>query len=175
MNERINHIKWLLVDQIYDLTTPIVLMRRNLDDPEFDIESKEALGYFRLCNHAIIISLFKLHEILKVYGKEINSFPAEVKVPFQKLRAEIEKREICIFRNKYAAHIIDENTGQPVSLKKGNELLEKIAGENIAAMLRFYEWVYPKNDCMTENCVIPAVQSTLEHCKSILGPGWERP
>ncbi|TCD22953.1 hypothetical protein E0D86_10005 [Pseudomonas sp. IC_126] len=175
MSEKINHIKWLLVDQIYDLTTPIVQMRKNLADPDFDIESKEALGQFRLCNHAIIISLFKLHEILKVYGKEINEFPTHVKVPLQKLRAEIEKREICIFRNKYAAHIIDDNTGKPVSLKKGGELLEKIAGKNIAEMLNFYEWVYPKNGCTTNNCIIPAVQSTLEHCKNILGSGWERP
>lgn len=83
MNTRINHIKWLLVDQIYDLTTPVTQMREKLSDPEFNVNSKEALGLFRLYNHAIIISLFKLHEILKVYGKEINTFPDIVKYPFQ--------------------------------------------------------------------------------------------
>ncbi len=174
MQAEINQIKWLLVDQVVDLAAPIYLMKNYIDSPSFDPKSNHALGVFRLCNHGLIISLSKLREINIEYGKVINTFPEHIKEPFQKLRGEIEKREIHLFRNKYAAHIMDKD-GSPLSLSKGEAMLEKIVGKNIGEMLQFYDWIYPEGDYEHKNCVMAAVSKMRDHCASVLGPGWARP
>ena|SRR5690554_6486100 len=174
MNSKINYMKWILVDQIYDLTAPIKIMREFVAQEGFDPSSKNSMAVFRLCNHALIITLSKLYELLTKYKDIVNAFPEEISIPCTQIRKSIESKDIYGFRNKYAAHLFDKNTKEPISIKAGQERLAKILGENIEEMLSFYNWIDPI-DRSDQTGVLPVLQKTLEHCKSVLGPGWERP
>ena len=174
MQSELNHIKWLLVDQIVDLSAPIYLMKGYINSSTFDEKSGQSLGMFRLCNHGLIISLSKLREIVMEYGKTINTFPDHIKAPFQNLRKEIELREIHLFRNKYAAHIMDKD-GKPLSLAKGEQMLNKIVGKDIVEMLKFYDWIYPEGNYKNSACVMSCVENVRDYCISQLPSDLHRP
>nr|WP_324257544.1 integron-associated HEPN domain-containing protein [Cellvibrio fontiphilus] len=175
-NEK-SEMRWLLEDQIYDLCAPINLMRSFINSKGFDPSTSYTLSVFRLCNHGLIISLFKLHEIIKNYGAIIEGMPEELKSPFTKVNKLILSKEIPQFRNRYVAHIFEKKKGEvgkPLSVKKGMELLEKIMGKSIEEMLVFYEWVYPENYNENGDSVVAIVQRVRDHCLTFCVPGEKR-
>jgi hypothetical protein len=91
MNEKLNHLKWVLVDQIVDLTIATTAIRDHIDAPNFQPESQKSIAYFRMCSNSLIVSLSKLWEALDHYGKEINEFPEELKINCRALKSEIER------------------------------------------------------------------------------------
>lgn len=167
MRDEVDEIKWLLVDQIYDLCAPINLMRGFITSKNFDPSTHQSLSIFRLCNHGLIISLFKLHEIIKNYGKAIESMPSEVKTPFREINKIILAKEIPQFRSKYVAHIFEKSkdeVSKPLSIERGRELLSKIVGGSIGEMLMFYEWVYPESYDENGDSVVAIVQRVRNYC-----------
>ena len=175
MSEKLNHLKWVLVDQIVDLTIATTAIREHLEGKDFDPTSQKTISYFRMCTTSLIVSLSKLWEALNHYGKEINSFPEDVKSSCRRLKAEIECRKIYQFRSKYAAHIIDDETKKPLSLKEGEKRYSAIVGSTIGEMVAFCDWVAPKNFSSEASSVIYTVVKTRDYCLSVVGSSAERP
>ena len=175
MNEKINHLKWVLVDQIVDLTIATTAIREHFAGQDFDPSSQKTISYFRMCTTSLIVSLSKLWEALNHYGKEVNSFPDEVKLSCRRLKAEIESRKIYQFRSKYAAHIIDDETKQPLSLIEGEKRYSAIIGSTIGELIAFCDWIVPKNFNGETGSVMHTVVTTRDYCLSVVGSSAERP
>ncbi|MFT7404292.1 hypothetical protein [Zhongshania sp.] len=175
MNEKLNHLKWVLVDQIVDLTIATTAIRDHIDAPNFQPESQKSIAYFRMCSNSLIVSLSKLWEALDHYGKEINEFPEELKINCRALKSEIERKKIYQFRSKYAAHIIDKDTKKPISLVEGEKRYSSIVGENIGDLINFCDWIIPENYNKNPKSVMNTVERTRDYCLSIVGSSAERP
>lgn len=173
--EDANYVKWLLTDQIYDLTAPIVIARELLSNPNLEL-THTLIAKLRMCHHALIIALFKLHEISKVYPLLIRDLPVELGKSFKEIVGKIEKVGVCRFRNKYAAHIIDKDTKRPVSLAKGTEILGGIIGCSVAEHLEFYNWIIPeREDSTLADSVLKTIVAVRDHCSQLAGGDAERP
>ncbi len=175
MDDKLNHLKWVLVDQIVDLTIATTSIREHLEEKSFDPTSQRTFAYFRMCTTSLIVSLSKLWEALNHYGKEINSFPEELKLSCRRLKAEIESRKIYQFRSKYSAHIIDDETKRPLSLKDGEKRYRAIVGSTIDEIIGFCDWIAPENFSEAAGSVMYTVVKARDYCLSVVGPSAERP
>jgi len=176
LDNEANHIKWLLNDLIVDLASAVGMGREVLKLHDGSPESMvKAMGRLRVCNHSIILSLFKLHEIRTKYGKFLNSLPKDVTANLYEDAARIEQRNICRFRNKYAAHIIDKDTNKPISLATGEKLLESITGHGNDRTREFYDWVCPEGWSAEKPSVTTTVHHLREYCRGLPGGGLQRP
>lgn len=170
-----NHIKWLLNELFVDLPSAISMGREAFQIPDGSNESMiKAAGRLRVCNHSIVLSLFKLHEIRHVYGKFLSGLPAAVTEDFFRDVIEIERRNICHFRNKHVAHVIDKDTKQPVSIEKALLMLASITGRDNNETLAFYDWICPVG-WITKPCILTTVNNLRDYCKSMPGGDLERP
>jgi len=174
MGKDLNGMKWLLVDQIQDLTIGVVSVRRKLEELDPSRMANELVWFKRMCDIYLIISLAKLFEICDKYGKEINGFPDPIRSDLRDLKAEIERKKIYQYRSKYGAHIFDKDTGKPISLQKGEELFGKIVGLDLLEYLNFYEWIFPNEGYETKKSVLKTIESARDYLISI-GVSGERP
>ncbi|PPS38753.1 hypothetical protein B0F86_20805 [Pseudomonas syringae] len=171
-----NHIKWLLNELIVDLAAAVTMGREVLELHDGSPESTlKAMGRLRVCNHSIMLSLFKLHEIRVKYSKFLSTLPKDQTKSFIKITAEIQQKGICNFRNKYAAHIIDKDTQRPISMAKGLELLKCITGNNNSQAHEFYDWVCPEEWSVDKPCIVTTVHNLRAYCKEMPGGDLERP
>lgn len=161
-----NYVKWLLTDAMMDLVAAVGMARETIDDLDPDKLSR-AIARLRVCNHSIIISLTKLTEIKKAYSKFLNGLPSEVTADFYQVVNDVRRKKIHLFRNKHAAHIIDNDTNAPISLAKGEKLLASITGKDNSECLRFYDWVYPEGSAADEECVVNTVVALSDFCKGL--------
>ncbi len=177
MDERVRHLKWILVDQIVDLTTATIAIRDHIQvmQGEHPPSAKWSVCYFRMCSTFLVVSLSKLFEALDHYGKEIRQFPVEIRDSCAALRAEIERRKIYQFRSKYAAHVIDKVTKMPLSLSEGDRRYKEIVGDDVGDLLAFCDWINPVVMPPPNTSVMFAVLSTRDHCLAIVGSDLERP
>lgn len=177
MNDRIRHLKWVLVDQISDLTTGTSAIREHIETMNRENPPSEqwSICYFRMCTTFLIVSLSKLWEVMNHYGKEISEFPVDVRTDCISLKKEIERRKIYQFRSKYAAHIIDKDTNMPLSLSEGVKRYNEIVGEDVAALVAFCDWICPETYPGPSASVMLTVTRTRDHCLSVVGPCTERP
>lgn len=175
MRERLEHFKWVLVDQVSDLTIATIAIRNHIASDKFDPHSQHTLSYFRMCTSSLIISLSKLSEVIKHYGKEINGFPRETRVALIKLKQEIEKKKIYQFRSKYAAHVIDKATNMPLSLAEGERRYKEIVGKDTSEIVSFCDWICPENYAQNSSSVISVILETRDHIVSIVGGDARRP
>lgn len=169
-----NYVKWLMTDLMVDLASAVGMGREVISahDPFVPIKS---IGRLRVCNHAIVLSLFKLHEVRSKYARFFKGFPdAATKDLYQDAR-DIEAKKICQFRNKYAAHIFDWDTKKPISLTKGEELLLSITGKDNADCLSFYNWICPEGWKEDQKCVVSTVVALRDYCMGLPGGELERP
>ena len=142
-----NYIKWLLTDQMVDVVAAVGMGRETVGRyKDGDLTVNQAMGRMRVCNHSIIVSLFKVHEVRTKYGDFLRGLPKEKTADLFRDSADIFKRKICDFRNKYAAHIFDWNTKEPISITKGLELLNSITGQDNDQCEAFYNWLYPEGE-----------------------------
>ncbi len=169
-----NYVKWLLVDAMVDLVAAVSMARETIVNSDHDNKSK-TIGRLRVCNHSIIITLSKLTEIKKGYDKFLKSLPPEVTAGFYRDVAVIDSKNIYLFRNKHAAHILDRDTNSPISLVRGDELLASITGKDNSECLSFYDWVYPENCTIENECVVNTVVALRDYCKGLPGGELERP
>jgi hypothetical protein len=169
-----NYVKWLLIDAMMDLVAAVGMARETIADIDPQMLSK-ATARLRVCNHSIIISLTKLTEIKKAYSGFLNALPSGVTADFYRVVQEVGRKKIHLFRNKHAAHIIDNDTGAPISLAKGEKLLESITGKDNSECLKFYDWVYPEAGAADEGCVVSAVAALSDFCKGLPGGALKRP
>lgn len=160
-------MRWLLEDQIQDLTIGVVSIRKRLESFDPNNATNEFVWFKRMCDVFLLISLAKVFEICKEYGEDIKQFELDVYTGLKELRAEIEARKIYQYRSKYGAHIIDSETKNPLSLKEGQKLFEGIVGRNIGEYLEFYEWVYPENDFENKKCVMNTIVKTRDYLISL--------
>lgn len=174
MNEKLNHLKWILLDQVVDLTTATTAIKEHMVEQGFNPVSAKSICYFRMCMTSLIVSLSKLWEALDHYNQEINNFPEELKLNCRALKAEIERRKIYQFRSKYAAHIIDNKTKKPLSLKEGEQRYFAIAGKSLGELIDFCEWVAPKDVHGAKISVMHTVVTARDYCMSVVGSA-ERP
>jgi len=169
-----NYIKWLMTDLMVDLAAAAGMGREVIKahDPHVLIKS---IGRLRVCNHSIILSLFKLHEVRKGYGQFFNSLPKEATADLYQDAKDIEAKKICQFRNKYAAHVFDRDTKKPISLAKGEELLLSITGRDNSDCLSFYDWICPEGWKNDQNCIVSTVVALRDYCRDLPGGELERP
>lgn len=177
MNERIRHLKWLLVDQIVDLTTATVAIRDHIEvmQGENPPSTKWSVCYFRMCTTFLIVSLSKLWEALDHYGADIRQFPTEERDACAAVRAEIERRKIYQFRSKYAAHIIDNTTKKPLSLAEGDKRYREIVGDDVSDLIALCDWINPQATPVPKTSVMYAVIRTRDYCLEVVGSDTERP
>lgn len=171
-----NHIKWLLNELILDLASAVKMGREAIQTHnKAQLNIYDIMGRLRVCNHSIILSLFKAHEIRIKYSRFLSTLPPSKTEDFIKTAAQIDNNGICKFRNKHAAHIIDKETKKPVSLAKGTELLEKITGHENSKLIEFYDWISPVDWSEEKPCIITTLHRLREYCKSLPGGDLERP
>lgn len=94
---------------------------------------------------------------------------------FYQVVRDVKHKKILLFRNKHAAHIIDNDTGAPISLAQGEKLLVSITGKDNSECLKFYDWVYPKGGAADEGCVVNTVAALSNFCKGLPGGALKRP
>jgi hypothetical protein len=178
MEERIRHLKWLLVDQIVDLTTATVAIRDHMEVMRGDNPPPPywSICYFRMCSTFLIVSLSKLWETLDHFSAEIRHFPIEVREACGVVRKELERRKVYQFRSKYAAHVIDKATKKPLSLVEGERRYKEIiGGEDVGDFAAFCDWINPEANPMPETSVMHAVVCTRDHCLELVGGDAQRP
>ncbi|QCT98424.1 hypothetical protein FEV13_16665 [Stutzerimonas degradans] len=173
MDERLNSLKWCFVDLIVDICTAVRAIREKITSPEFDQTDKYTQFYLRMCITSLILSLSKLDEVLKHYGKEINFLPIQIKDNLRLIKKEIERRKIYQFRSKYSAHVINTDTRTPLSLKEGEERYDSIIGSDIALILDFCDWLNPNPT--SDSSVVSAIVAARDYLKYNLGADGERP
>ncbi|VEF08169.1 Uncharacterised protein [Pseudomonas fluorescens] len=169
-----NNIKWLMTDLMVDLASAVGMARDVIisHDPLVPIKS---MGRLRVCNHFIVLTLFKLHEVRKGYGQFFHRLPSEATVSLYQAAKDIEAKQICQFRNKYAAHIFDKDSKNPISLKKAEELLLSITGKDNSDCLSFYDWICPVGWKADQKCVVSTVVAMRDYCMGLPGGELERP
>lgn len=177
MDGRIRHLKWLLVDQIVDLTTATTAIRDHISMMQKDDAPsvKWSVAYFRMCSTSLIISLSKLWETLDHYHADIRKFPADITEACASVRREIERRKIYQFRSKYAAHIIDRDTKKPLSLTEGEKRYREIVGDDVRDLIALCDWINPEVSPLPKTSVMYAVVRTRDHCLEIVGSDVDRP
>ncbi|QIA66033.1 hypothetical protein GT360_21310 [Vibrio astriarenae] len=154
--ERIENFSWVLSDLIIDLGTSSKYYRECISSSDYEpLKNKYHLGQVRMCHMWTIVSLSKLCEALKGYADELKLCCTEdiVKSTW-KFKAEIEEKRVYEFRSKYAAHVFDKDTNQPLDLKTGYSKLTSIVGNTTDEVMEFYDWINPRvetnNDLLSQ-------------------------
>jgi hypothetical protein len=143
LNERIKNFSWVLSDLIVDLGTSAMFYRECISKADFEpLKNKYHQGQVRMCHMLTIISLSKLCEALNGYADELKLCCSDNIIKSSwKFKAEIEKKKVYEFRSKYAAHVFDNMTNQPLDLKTGYSKLTSIVGSTPDEVLGFYDWI----------------------------------
>jgi hypothetical protein len=171
MDEKVNFFKWVLVEQIQDLTVSAKSMRDCILQIDPDNTTNETIWFIRMCSMSMLASLAKLWEALDHYNFQIHKFPEPTRSNLIKLKAEIETRKIYAYRSKYGAHLIDKSTGNPISLADGTALYNKIVGSTLEDHLNFCEWVFPESFPNNNFSVMQCVVEAHGHCMKVVGSG----
>ncbi|QNH01469.1 hypothetical protein [Pseudomonas sediminis] len=160
-----NQIKWLLIDQMTDLTAAVCMGRELIAAyNEKKLTQPQITARLRVCNHSLILSLYKVWEIKDKYNRHLYGLDETYVGPLFKYAKEIDKKNINKFRGRYAAHIWDLKD-KPISLNEAKELLETITGVDNSKVQEFYDWIW--ND--GEPCVVSALFDLIEHLKTMPG------
>jgi hypothetical protein len=166
--DRNEHLGWLLNDLIYDLVTPSRVVRDYLTGADVDPRTGLAFGVLRMSKIAAILSLTKLHDVLKDYGKEIREYPESIRAQVKMFRAFADDKELVRIRNKFVAHNFDDFESS--SYAEGNRLLTAMFGETLADHLEFFEWIHPENSDETYEQYHPShlVTRMRDHAKTLV-------
>jgi hypothetical protein len=165
-----NEIKWLLVDQMTDLTAAVCMGREFLAAYKEDkLTLLQITARLRICNHSLILSLYKVWEIKDKYNQHLYSLDKTYVNPLFQYAKEIEKRNINKFRGRYAAHIWDLKD-KPISLNEAKELLDKITGDDNSKLQEFYDWIWLDG----EHCVVNALHDLIGYLRTMPGGDFER-
>lgn len=164
-----NEIKWLLIDQMVDLTSAVALGREVLTRYQAGAYTLEqVVGRLRVCSHGVILSLFKLNEVRVKYSRHLNSLDKQMVQPLYDCAKEIKRRKIDVFRSRHAAHIWDQDD-KPISLVEGAALLQEIMGADNSQIHSFYDWVWKDG----EPCVVQMINTLINYLKTT--PGGDQP
>jgi hypothetical protein len=169
VSKRIEEIRWVLVDLIYDFCGSAEIYREYSRKKDFDPHNDmRSLAIVRVCQTSAIIGLSKYWELTNGYGKEINLMPESLRSKIIALKVEIENKKIYQFRSKYIGHVFDDDTRAPINLSDGDPRLEKIVG---TGWDQFYEWVFPGPEADLSNSVVGCITEFRDYCNGILGAG----
>ena len=157
VSDRLGHLNWVLTDLILDLSTNVKVFRDYFHLDVFEGSDDKRGGVIRMVCGSLTVNLFKLHEALQLYGKEINELSPPLRNQCNELRKEIQKRRICDLRSKYVAHVEDKKTKKPINLNDGEQLVKEIFGEALSDLSSFCDWVWQD--------VLSVVVSLREYCR----------
>ena len=167
--KKTNEVKWLFIDQMVDLVAAADIGRETINNfVNHRISQDKAMGRLRVCNHSLILSLFKFREIRIEYSQFLNSLNPDETKPIYEYAQEIRSRKIPDFRGKYAAHIWDRQK-RPLSIIEGEQLLREIIGTNNEKALEFYNWIHSNE----KPCVVSAIEKFVSYLKT--QPGGDHP
>ncbi|WP_137279268.1 hypothetical protein [Pseudomonas rhizoryzae] len=152
--DRKEHLIWLLVDLVYDLVTPGKVFRDYLENSDMSPDSAAFLGIARMCKISCVLSLVKLHDILKDYGIETRELPSDIREQIGLFRRFCTDKKLVRLRNKFAAHNFDDFESS--SYAEGEELFTGLFGKTLGEHLEFFEWVCPANPSQTFEAYHPA-------------------
>lgn len=165
-----NQVKWLLIDQMVDLTAAVCMGREVLNafrDERFTL--KQAMCRLRVCNHSLILSLYKVWEVRKHYNQYLRTLDREYIDPIFEYAKEIDRRNINKFRGRYAAHIWDLNK-KPISLVEAQVLLDTITGDQNEKVEEFYNWIW-----LDESpCIVTAIDRAVGYLRTLPGGDFPR-
>ncbi|MFT0180550.1 hypothetical protein ACMSIO_08850 [Pseudomonas benzopyrenica] len=165
-----NEIKWLLLDQMIDLTAAVCMGRDLLTAySEGNLTPNQIMARLRVCNHSLILSLYKVWEIKDLYNQHLITLNKDQVDSLFKYAKEIDKRNINKFRGRYAAHIWDLKK-KPISLIEGQALLDTITGNNNSKVQEFYDWIWLEG----EPCVVNALRDLIDYMKTLPGGDFAR-
>ncbi|MGB0784163.1 MAG: integron-associated HEPN domain-containing protein [Marinomonas sp.] len=155
--ERLGSLNWVLTDLILDLSTNVKVFHDYFSNDDFNGSATKRAAISRMICGSLTVNLFKLHEALQLYGKEINELSPPLRNQCNELRKEIQKRRICDLRSKYVAHVEDKKTKKPINLNDGEQLVKEIFGEALSDLSSFCDWVWQD--------VLSVVVSLREYCR----------
>jgi len=171
MNERLNFLKWALCDLIVDLTINTEVFRDAVQRTGFDPNLPKDQALMRMVCSALVVNLSKLSEALGYLGKDINFLEEPLRSQCISVKQEIESRKIYQFRNKYAAHLLDNKTKLPLSLMEGERRLTAIFGSTIGELNDFCDWVCPPAGEANKNSVTSVLCDLRDYCRQKGGNG----
>ena len=164
-----NEIKWLLIDQMIDLTAAVSMGREVIAAfSDGRLTERQAMGRLRVCNHSLILSLYKVWEVRDKYNQHLYTLDKTHIEPLFKYAKEIDKRNINKFRGRYAAHIWDLKD-KPISLIEGQALLDTITGEQNSKVQELYDWIWLDG----APCIVATIEQLIGYVKTL--PGGDLP
>ncbi|MFT7008726.1 MAG: hypothetical protein ACJAXJ_003268 [Colwellia sp.] len=166
---RFDEIKWLLVDQIYDLPIAREVFLDYRESLDFDVQSKKHAAIIRMCTSYTILNLAKLWEILDEYGNEVNSLPEPLRKNCINLKKKLVELKVFQFRSKYIAHVFDHDIKpkKPLALESAQKRLNDIVGENMSELADFFNWVCPSKNKELSGSVVGVVSDLRDYCNTI--------
>jgi len=166
--DRNEHLGWLLNDLIYDLVTPSKVVRDYLTGSDVDPRSGLFFGILRMSKISAILSLTKLHDVLKDYGREIRDYPESIRSQVKLFRKFAEEKDLVRIRNKFIAHNFDDFESS--SYAEGDKLLTALFGDTLAEHLVFFEWIHPESPETTFEKYHPSylVTRMRDHAKTLV-------
>ncbi len=131
----------LLIDVIVGTRSLDIFESMNSNNP---IQPVVFHGMRRMSHSHTLLGLSKFIEFYRTYHDLI---PPACRTPCKNMMKIIESKGIYDFRNKYVAHVIDENTGRPLNLNELEVYIGAIFGEDETS---FIKWVNDQtNVCPT--------------------------
>lgn len=143
------------------LLTDIVVGTRSIEifsrlDSRTTIRPTVLNGMHRMCHSHILLGLCKFIEFYKSYHGLI---PSDCKEPCKNMMKIIESKKIGDFRNKYVAHIIDNETGRPLNIEELDVYLKSIYGHDGS---HFVSWVNDRKNNFPDT-VVSVVARTRDY------------
>lgn len=139
--DRLEHLAWLLNDLIYDLVTPPKVLRDYVAQTDFHPGTGQFLGIIRMCKISTVLAMTKFHDVNKNYGKEIRSFPEDIREQVKQFMSYVQDKSLVRLRNKFVAHNFDDFSAS--SYREGEKILDEIFGTTLHDHLEFFQWVSP--------------------------------
>lgn len=176
MNDEIvaNDLSWALNDLVLDLISAVSMGREVLAADRNGPGGVEKLcGRLRVCNHSIVLSLFKLNELNNHYGDFIKKLPVSVLEDFFSHMKTVRKFKVGDLRNAHVAHPIDRKTNAPISIEKLEGLMGLMTGKDNLDSESFYRWICPKQPS-GEKCLVNSMLAIIGLCREVTKDQFKR-
>lgn len=162
-----NDLSWALNDLIIDLASAVGMGREVLaeDRSHPDMVAK-LCGRLRVCNHSIVISLFKLRELNDHYSAFLRRLPSPALEGFFNCMREMRQFEVVDLRNAHLAHPIDRKTMAPITIEKFERLMSSMTGKDNLDAERLYSFIVPVQPTGTK-CLVNALLDVMGACREI--------
>ncbi|PPA06063.1 hypothetical protein C4E44_00575 [Pseudomonas sp. MWU12-2312b] len=162
-----NDLSWALNDLIVDLASAVSMGREVLaEDRSHPDMAAKLCGRLRVCNHSIVISLFKLDELSSHYFDFIKKLPAPLLEDFYNCLKMLRVLKVGDLRNAHVAHPIDKKTKAPITVEKLEHLMALMTGKDNLDAERLYSLICPEKP-RGKKCLVNTLHDVIEFCRDI--------